>query len=221
MFGELLGELFGLVTATAVHHRLPREHVELGEPALDSLDGHVHGARKVGALEGRLVPGVDGHHGPAGDELGELGRLDRTGRARQERLDHLLHLLLADRSDDRVLNAPLGHDHEGRHALDAELLRDDGRLVDVDLDDLRLAGHLAGEGLDLGGDRLARLAPVGGELEKHRQLTPQYLSLEIALGDVGHSAGAGRPLRSRRVAARSRPAPSTAESAQNRHDARY
>ena len=64
---------------------------------------------------------------------------------------------------------------------------------------LALPAHLAREGLDLGRDGLAGLAPVGGELDEDRQLAPEHLALEVALGHVGN----GRPL----TTARRRPAP--------------
>ncbi len=103
-------------------------------------------------------------------------------------LDELLHLLFADGADDRVLDAALGDDHEGGDALNAELLCDDGRLVDVHLEHPDLALHLAGEGLDFGGDRLAGLAPIGRELQEDGELAAQDFAFEVALGDVGDGA---------------------------------
>jgi hypothetical protein len=71
-----------------------------------------------------------------------------------------------------------------------KLLRDDGRLVDVDLDDFDLARLLSREGFDVGRDRFARLAPVGGKLHEDRELAPQNFGLEVALRHVGHAARA-------------------------------
>src|SRR5581483_11593557 len=119
----------------------------------------------------------------------ELRRLESTRRPRKEGLDELEHLLLADGAHDAVLDAPLGHDHERRHALDAQLLGDGRRLVDVDLDDLGLARDLAGQRLDLRSDRLAGLAPLGGKLDENGDLAAQDHRLEIALGDVRYGRG--------------------------------
>ena len=76
---------------------------------------------------------------PPARSCASSARLERARGAGEEGLDHLLHLVLADGADDRVLDAALGHDHERGHALHAELLGDDRRLVDVDLHDLGLA----------------------------------------------------------------------------------
>lgn len=93
--------------------------------------------------------------------------LDGGLNSRGVRSDHLADLL-----------ATLEEDESG-HGADAELLRDVGGLVDVDLDELG-AGVLVAVLLDLGRDGLARTAP-GGEGVEDDQLTAGDGGVELAL----------------------------------------
>ncbi len=187
--------------------------MQLRQPQLDPLDGHVDRPGHVRPHVGSGIACIDGHDGPCANELSQLDWLERAYGPWKKRLHELLHLLFADGADDCVLNSPLGDDHEGRHTLNTKLLRDDGRFVDVDPDHFDLAGLFARESLDLWGDCLARLAPIGRKLHEDGQLAAQHLLLKIPLGNERDAAPALRRPR----AAGARAASCAAKAAQNRH----
>ena len=62
------------------------------------------------------------------------------------------------------------HRHDGRNALDAELLGDQLVGVDVDLGEDDPAGVLLGQALQDRAELLARAAPLGPEVDHHRHL---------------------------------------------------
>ena len=56
-------------------------------------------------------------------------------------------------------------------------------LVDIDLGDRHLAGHLGGEFVEERRDHLARAAPLGPEIDEDRLLGAEHHRIEAAVAD--------------------------------------
>jgi uncharacterized membrane protein (GlpM family) len=79
--------------------------------------------------------------------------------------------------------AALEH-HQHRNRLDTELGRDLRILVDIDLGDLDLAGHLRRDLIESRGDHAARTAPFGPEIDDHRLRRIENVGFERSVRDL-------------------------------------
>ena len=73
------------------------------------------------------------------------------------------------RADDPRDLLPVVHQHQGGNPANAEALREVGRRIGVDLDQLQAAGALLGDLLDDGRHHPARSAPGRPEIDQDRQ----------------------------------------------------
>src|SRR5207344_2190333 len=65
-------------------------------------------------------------------------------------------------------------------------------VVDVDLDDLDLAGMRGGDLVDDRSDHLAGPAPLGPEIDQHRRFGLQHLCLEVVIAHVHNLVSHGQ-----------------------------
>ena len=110
-------------------------------------------------------------------------------------VDEGFDLLVGFDADEGVEESSAGHEHDGREALDAQLVGHGGVRVDVDLDEGRLAAGGGDEGLELRGEGLARAAPVGVKVKHERDARPRgggHHLLELRLVLDLHHRGEGR-----------------------------
>ena len=129
-----------------------------------------------------------------------------SSAACEHRADELAHLRLGQRTLEAGHELPADHGEDGRDALHLQRLGDPRVGVDVDLGEHPRPAALVGEPLQQRRELLARLAPLGPQVDQHRHLerAVQHVGLERRLGDVDDlrpAAGAelrrrGRPPRS-------------------------
>ena len=73
---------------------------------------------------------------------------------------------------------------DSRNRGDAELCRDGGVLIYVDLDDLNLVGVLCCELLQDGGEHAAGAAPLCPEVHQDRLICLENILLEACVGHI-------------------------------------
>lgn len=132
---------------------------------------------------GALGVRVDGDTGEAETLLADLDQL----------VEGLADLGLGHGALEERQRLTGDHRENGRNSLDAELLHQHLVGVDVDLREQEAAVVLDGEPLQEGAELLARLTPLGPEVEDDRDLggTLEHIALEARLVDVDHQGGRG------------------------------
>src|SRR4029079_16512257 len=95
---------------------------------------------------------------------------------------------LRQRADALTSHLALDEQSERPRALDAKAGRRDRVLVDVQLRQLELAAHVAGDSLEDRSDDAARPAPGGPEVDQHRNLAGslEHDTIEIVITDIAH-----------------------------------
>src|SRR5262249_21163908 len=102
-------------------------------------------------------------------------------RSGDDRLDPFDQLALGQRADLGGGDLAALEEHQGRYALDAVFL---GRLrivVDVELRDGDLLGHVRADLLQGRGDLLARAAPFGPEIDEHGLARLEHVGVEAGV----------------------------------------
>src|SRR5215211_367878 len=122
------------------------------------------------------------------------GRLQKnfTAGALYGRRDPLLQLLLGRGADLTGCKFPVLEQHQGRDGHDAVLRRGRGVLVYVELYDLDLAVHRAGDLLERRRNHPARAAPFGPEVDHDRFGGLQDLGLEGGVRNLVNAHGSPR-----------------------------
>ena len=75
--------------------------------------------------------------------------------------------------------------HQRRNRANAELARDAGVFVDIELGDFHLALHLAGDLFQRRPDHTARTAPFGPKIDDDRFAGLENVNVKIGVGDLG------------------------------------
>ena len=103
--------------------------------------------------------------------------------------DPLLQLLLRRGADLARGELAVLEQHQRRDRHDAVLRRGARVLVDVELDDLDLVAHRAGDLLERRRDHAARAAPLGPEVDHDRAGRLEHLGLESRVGNLANGHG--------------------------------
>ena len=111
-------------------------------------------------------------------------QISRSALRPRRRRDPLLQLLLRRGADLARGELAVLEQHQRRDRHDAVLRGGLRVLVDVELHDLDLAVHRAGDLFQRGRDHAARAAPLGPEVDHHRLGALQHLGLEIRIGNL-------------------------------------
>src|SRR5712671_344831 len=117
--------------------------------------------------------------------FGNVGRSDGGG-------DPLLELLLRRGADLARGHLAVLEDHQGRDRHDAVFRRHARVLVDVELHNLDLVAHGAGDFLERRRDHAARAAPLGPEVDNDRAGRLEHLGLEVRVGHFANGHGSPR-----------------------------
>lgn len=136
------------------------------------------------ASAGRRPPGgvrVDGDPGQPEALLADLDQL----------VQRLADLSLGGRALEEREGLPGDDGEDGRNALDAELLHQHLVRVDIDLGQQEAAVVLDGQALQQRAQLLARLAPLGPEVDDDGDLggALEDVALETGFIDVDHQGG--------------------------------
>jgi hypothetical protein len=126
----------------------------------------------------------------AGAHDRDLSRDTALGGGLENLLEHLAHLGFGDGALEQLQRAPADDGRDRRNGLRLERLRQLGVLVDIYLDEHEPATEFGDEFVEDGRQLLARLAPLGPQVDDDGNLSRQVEELgEVLIGSVEDEPG--------------------------------